>query len=301
MKISDEEIVEIIEKRIPVILNFRPDLRVKIGNLIGLDLVRRDEIIAILEELKNLRKETNRMFEDINKRFEEMNERFDRRFAEMNERFNKRFEEMNERFEEMNERSDRRFAEMNERFNKRFEEMNKRFEEMDKRFEEMNERSDRRFAEMNERFNKRFEEMNEQLRGMREDFHNAISGVGSRWGIDAERAFRAGMRKILKENFGADVEEYYIEDKEGIIKGRSVRYQVDLLVKDSVHIIVDVKSSADDFDVYKLHKLGEIYHSMTGMRPRIILVSAYVREEAMDESLKWGDVEIITGPRQFRK
>jgi hypothetical protein len=236
INIADEEIVEVIEKRLPAILSVRPDLKIKMGNLVGLDLVRRDEIFAILEELKIQREETSKRFEEVNRRFEEMNERFDRRFAEMNERFNKRFEEINE-----------------------------------------------------------------QLRGMREDFHNAISGVGSRWGVDAERAFRAGMRKILKENYGVDVEEYYIEDKEGVIKGRYAKYQVDLLVKDSVHILVDIKSSADDFDVYKLHQLGEIYRSMTGIKPRVILVAAYVREEAMEEAMRCGDVEIITGPRQFRK
>jgi len=253
INIADEEIVEVIEKRLPAILSVRPDLKIKMGNLVGLDLVRRDEIFAILEELKIQREETSKRFEEVNRRFDDVN--------------------------------------------RRFEDVNKRLEDVNNRLEQLIESTNRRFDDVN----RRFEEMNEHLKGMREDFHNAISGVGSRWGVDAERAFRAGMRKILKENYGVDVEEYYIEDKEGVIKGRYAKYQVDLLVKDSVHILVDIKSSADDFDVYKLHQLGEIYRSMTGIKPRVILVAAYVREEAMEEAMRCGDVEIITGPRQFRK
>jgi len=285
INIADEEIVEVIEKRLPAILSVRPDLKIKMGNLVGLDLVRRDEIFAILEELKIQREETSKRFEEVNRRFEDVNRRF--------EDVNKRLEDVNNRLEQLIEFTNRRFDDVN----RRFEDVNKRLEDVNNRLEQLIESTNRRFDDVN----RRFEEMNEHLKGMREDFHNAISGVGSRWGVDAERAFRAGMRKILKENYGVDVEEYYIEDKEGVIKGRYAKYQVDLLVKDSVHILVDVKSSADDFDVYKLHQLGEIYRSMTGIKPRVILVAAYVREEAMEEAMRCGDVEIITGPRQFRK
>ena len=57
INIADDEIVEVIEKRLPAILSVRPDLKIKMGNLVGLDLVRRDEIFAILQELKIQREE----------------------------------------------------------------------------------------------------------------------------------------------------------------------------------------------------------------------------------------------------
>jgi len=135
---------------------------------------------------------------------------------------------------------------------------------------------------------------------MREDFHNAISSVGSRWGIDAERSFRKGLNEILTNYFNAEAKEYYIEDKEGIIKGYPSRFQVDLLVTHSIHIIIEVKSQSDDFDVYKLHSLGMIYEKEKGIKPRLILLTCYAREEAYEEAEKVKDVEIITSPRSFK-
>jgi hypothetical protein len=48
-----------------------------------------------------------------------------------------------------------------------------------------------------------------------------LTSIGSRLGVSAERAFREVLKKILGKYFNADVREIYIEDKEGVVKGRS--------------------------------------------------------------------------------
>jgi hypothetical protein len=47
-----------------------------------------------------------------------------------------------------------------------------------------------------------------------------LTSIGSRLGVSAERAFREGLKKILGKYFNEDVREIYIEDKEGVAKGR---------------------------------------------------------------------------------
>jgi hypothetical protein len=49
--------------------------------------------------------------------------------------------------------------------------------------------------------------------------NNAITSIGSRWGVYAERAFREGLKEILGKYFNADVREIYIEDKEEVVRG----------------------------------------------------------------------------------
>jgi len=194
-------------------------------------------------------------------------------------------ENSDKRFEEM----DRRFEEMLNELNKQREDTNKRFEAVDRRFEEVF----RELRALREDMNKRFVEM-------AKEFHNAISSVGGRWGTRAERAFREGIKEILEKYFNAKVREFYIDDKEGIVKGRPARYQVDLLIKDSYHIIIDVKAQANEMDVNKLHKLGLIYEKQKGVKPRLILLTPFAREEAWREAKDVKDVEILTSPKKFK-
>lgn len=101
---TEEDVVKIIEDILPSVLTKRPELRKKLRLLIDGDYVTREEILAMLEEMKKMR-------EDMNKRFEEMREDMNRRFEAVNRRFeavDRRFEDMNRRFEAV----DRRFEEM---------------------------------------------------------------------------------------------------------------------------------------------------------------------------------------------
>jgi hypothetical protein len=220
-------------------------------------------MVKILEELRLQRENSDKRFEEINKRFEAMDKRF--------------------------EKMDRRFEEMLNELNKQREDTNKRFEAVDRRFEEVF----RELRALREDMNKRFVEM-------AKEFHNAISSVGGRWGTRAERAFREGIKEILEKYFNAKVREFYIDDKEGIVKGRPARYQVDLLIKDSYHIIIDVKAQANEMDVNKLHKLGLIYEKQKGVKPRLILLTPFAREEAWREAKDVKDVEILTSPKKFK-
>ncbi|MEO0239945.1 MAG: DUF3782 domain-containing protein [candidate division WOR-3 bacterium] len=119
-KLSEKEIIKIIEEKLPEIIEKYPSIRIKIEEIIEKKAVTKEEIKEILLELRKQREDTTgelkTLREDTNKRFEETNKRF--------EELNKRFEELNKRFEELREDT-----------NKRFEEINKRFEEITLRME----------------------------------------------------------------------------------------------------------------------------------------------------------------------
>ncbi|MEO0263055.1 MAG: DUF3782 domain-containing protein [candidate division WOR-3 bacterium] len=122
-KLSEKEIIKIIEEKLPEIIEKYPSIRIKIEEIIEKKAVTKEEIKEILlelrkqredttGELKTLREDTNRRFEETNKRFEELNKRFEelnKRFEELREDTNKRFEEINKRFEEITLRMENGF------------------------------------------------------------------------------------------------------------------------------------------------------------------------------------------------
>ena len=82
-----------------------------------------DTTESILKEIKQLRIDMNKRFEQIDKRLDMMQHYMDKRF----EQVDKRFEQIDKRFEQV----DKRF----EQVDKRFEQVDKRFEQVDKRFD----------------------------------------------------------------------------------------------------------------------------------------------------------------------
>jgi hypothetical protein len=341
--ISDEEVISIIEKRLPEIIRKKPALKAKLKEMFSDVFVEREDMTKILEELRLQRESSDRRFGEINKRFEEIDKRFeamDKRFEALiselrlhRETTNKRFEENDKRFdallnefrqyrEDTNKRfeeNDKRFAALLNEFRQHREDTNKRFDALINELREHRETTNKRFEENDKRFaaflnefrqyredtNKRFDALLNEFRKEREEMrnyvHNVISSIGSRWGEDIESAFREGIREILKKHFGADVKETFINDKDGIIKGYPAYYQVDLLITtDDVHIIIDVKAQTSDLDVNKLHKIGMLYEKEKGIKPRLILLTGFVRKKAWEELERASDVEIITSPYEFK-
>jgi len=231
--LKEEDILKIIEEKLPQLIEKYPLLRLKIEEIIEKKAVTKEEIKEILLELKKQREENSKRFEEINKRFEAVD---------------KRFEEINKRFEEID---------------KRFEEINKRFEAIDKRFEEL-------IKEMNKGF---------------ESLRNALTVLGARWGIFAEEAFREGMKGILEEiGFSYyEIKKWEAFDEEGFVYGYPSNIEVDLVIKDNKHYLIEIKSSVSTGDVFEFKKIGEFYEKKTNVKPELIIISPYIKEEAKEK------------------
>jgi len=258
----------------------------KIIEILDKRYAQKSDILKILEELRLQRESSDR-------KFEQMREESEKRFQQM-------IEENNKRFQEMREDMDKRFQQMREDMDKRFQEFR---EDIERRFQQMREDMERRFAEVDKRFevvDRRFEQIYDEIKRIRQDMHNTISAIGSRWDVAAERAFREGLKEILGKYFNADVKEIYVEDKEGIVKGSPGKYQVDILVQDNIHILIEVKAQATDLDVLHLYRIGLVYEKEKGVKPRLILLIPYARDEAWEEARILGDVEILTNPQDFK-
>jgi len=170
------------------------------------------------------------------------------------------------------------------------EDMNRLREDMNRGFKRYDEELIRLREDMNklrEDMNKGFRRYDEELARLREDMNRGfellrrhIDALGARWGLLAEESFRAGMVGIVERYFGGRVERWTHYDEEGFVFGFPSLVEVDMVISDKEHILVEIKSSVSRADVYEFWKMGQLYERIRGVKPRLAIVSPFVREEA---------------------
>ena len=170
------------------------------------------------------------------------------------------------------------------------EDMNRLREDMNRGFKRYDEELIRLREDMNklrEDMNKGFRRYDEELARLREDMNRGfellrrhIDALGARWGLLAEESFRAGMVGVVERYFGGRVERWTYYDEEGFVFGFPSLVEVDMVISDKEHILVEIKSSVSRADVYELWKVGQLYERIRGVKPRLAIVSPFVREEA---------------------
>jgi len=125
---------------------------------------------------------------------------------------------------------------------------------------------------------KRIEEHSKRIEGLTK----AIQALGARWGLLAEESFRSGMKGLVEEYFGGRVERWSYYDGEGFVFGYPSMVEVDLLIKDEEHILVEVESNISRADVSKLWKTGRLYEKLKSVKPRLVLASPYIEDKAKE-------------------
>jgi len=192
-------------------------------------------------------------------------------FRELLERFT-RLEERQQELEERLARLEERFAELEERF---------------ARLEERQQKLEERFAQLEERFAR----LEEEFR----DTRRLVMVIAHRYGIITEEAFRQAMKYVVEEVFGtASVSRWVYADKDGKVYGWPSIVEVDVLVKDGHHILLEVKSRVSKGDVAELYRKGRLYEEVEGVKPKLAIVGGFIDPGAKELAKSLGvDVKPI--------
>ena len=84
-RFSDEELIELFGQQLPDLLQRRPDLEPAIYNVFLKVLVRKEEVAAVLAELREFRAEVDRRFEQVDARFNTLEARMEAGFRELHQ------------------------------------------------------------------------------------------------------------------------------------------------------------------------------------------------------------------------
>ncbi len=121
----------------------------------------------------------------------------------------------------------------------------------------------------------------QELRGEVRSLKRTVDVIAHRFGVISERSFREGMREVLEEELGtATVTRLTMIDESGVVYGHPSEVEVDVLVKDGKHILVEVKSRVSKADVAELHRIGLLYEKKYGIKPVLLIIGGIVDESA---------------------
>ncbi len=230
-------------------------------------------------------------YKEVLDRILELQERvlkLEEKVAKLEERVAK-LEERVVRLEERVAKLEEKVLKLEERI-ARLEERVLKLEERVARLEERVLRLEERLVRLEERVVRVEEELRETRR--------LVMIVAHRFGVLSEEAFRQGMRFVVEEVLGAaKVERWTYRDEEGFVYGHPSMVDVDVVVKDGEHILVEVKSRVSKADVAELYRIGLLYERVEGVKPRLAIIGGFVDPDAEELAEKLG-VRIIPAVKE---
>jgi hypothetical protein len=138
-----------------------------------------------------------------------------------------------------------------------------------------------------------------ELARLRRTIDTQIGGLGARWGIQAEEAFRNGMRSILEE-VGFTAERYLAYDNEGDVFGRPDQVELDIVIQDGKVIVIEIKSSLDRGHVHHFSRKVAFYARKTGRQvARQVIITPFTENGARALAEELG-IEICTDVSAFK-
>jgi hypothetical protein len=114
----------------------------------------------------------------------------------------------------------------------------------------------------------------------------SIGALGARWGTASEESFRNGLRAILEESFGVEVLNMTDYDEEGQVFGRPDQVELDVIIKDGVLIICEIKSSMSKSDMYIFERKAHFYERRHNRKAdRLMVISPMIDKRAKDVAM----------------
>lgn len=242
---------ETIRRELPGLLRDDPSLREYL-----LELTRRehpgraeteDRFYELLGELRRDREEQTRKWEEQNRKWEEQNRRLEEQ--------NCKWDEQNRRWDEQTRRSD---------------EQNRKWEDWSRKWDEQQLRHQREF-----------DRVHEEIMALAQKHERSVGALGARWGLQSEKAFRDALAGILEKNFGVQVVNVNEYDDQGEVFGRPDQVELDVIIKNGLLLICELKSSIDKAGMYIFERKARFYERRHQRQAnRLLVISPMVDARA---------------------
>ena len=108
----------------------------------------------------------------------------------------------------------------------------------------------------------------------------------------AEGTFRAGIKSILSE-VGYVVENVIFFDNEGYVFLKPSQIEIDIIIKDSKRIAIEIKSSISEADVSTFERKVKLYENKFNLKiDKKIILTPYASDRAIDIAKSF-DIEVV--------
>ena len=177
-------------------------------------------------------------------------------------------------------------AETESKFDRILAELQRDREEQSRRWDEQAQK----WAEQD----RKWDEQLAEIRRLDRKFESTIGALGSRWGLYSEASFRNGLKAILEESFQVEVLNLNDFDETGEVFGQPDQVEIDVIIKNGVVILCELKSSIDKAGMYSFDRKASFY-ARTRNRPvaRKIVICPMVDARAIPVAERLG-IEIYS-------
>ncbi len=160
--------------------------------------------------------------------------------------------------------------------NRKWNEQNQKWNEQNQKWAEQNRKWDEHLAELRRDREEQARKWDEQLaenRRLDKRFDSTMGALGSRWGLYSEASFRNALAGILTESFGVEVLNLTLYDHEGEVFGRPEQVELDLIIRNGLTIVCEIKSSIDKAGMYSFGRKVDFYTSreQRGISRKIVI------------------------------
>jgi hypothetical protein len=127
-----------------------------------------------------------------------------------------------------------------------------------------------------------FKRVHEEIMLQASRFDRSIGALGARWGLRSERAFRDALAGILEKSFDVEVRNVTEWDEQGEVFGRPDQIELDVIIKNGLLIICELKSSIDKAGMYIFERKARYYERRHDRRAdRLIVISPMIDARAL--------------------
>jgi hypothetical protein len=142
----------------------------------------------------------------------------------------------------------------------------------------------RQWAENQKRWEANQGVINENLNSIKalERKHDStIGALGARWGLHSEQSFRNALKGILEDFFGVEVVNVLDFDSEGEVFGRPDQVELDIIIRNGLLIICEIKSSMSKSDMHIFERKARFYEARHNRKAtRLMVISPMVDAKA---------------------
>jgi hypothetical protein len=247
------------------------------------------------EALRLIQEEENRRWTENQEALRLIQEEENRRWTEnqealrlIHEEENRRWTENQEALRRAQEEDSRRWAAQEEKWaeqERHRADQEKRWQENEERWKNYLDewRRDReeqkvKWAENDARFDRLLKRID-----------TGITAIGARWGLRSEQSFRNALKGILEESFKVEVLNVVEYDEAGEVFGRPEQVELDVVIKDGMLILCEIKSSISKSEMHTFYSKAEFYQKRHGRQAsRLLVISPMVAPNAYPVAKKLG-------------
>jgi hypothetical protein len=258
--LTSQQIKEIILKELPAILEEDPEIHryfLQISRRHFADKTQtEDRFDRVMEELRRDREEQSRKWDEQNKKWDEQTQEWKANQQVINEilvdirMLSKKHDNT---IEEL--RRDR------EEQSRKWDEQSRKWDEQSRKWDEQKQKGD----EQNKKWEANQQVINEMLAEIRmlsKKHDSTIGALGSRWGLHTEQAFRNALKGILEKFAGVEVLNITEYDNTGVVFGHPDQIELDIIIKNGLLIIVEIKSSMSKPDMCIFERKVRFYEEL---------------------------------------